>query len=183
MRAVRRHEVDAEHPWSLSPAHLLAAPLVERLVLPSPNGSSIAAVSDAGSVLAGSLRNATALARWLSEHGFGVPGRPAAIIAAGERWPDGELRPALEDLLGAGAIIDAIDRPARRSPEAASVQAAWLASRQSLSEAIRGCSSGRELINAGYPTDVDLASELDVQTTIPLLIDGAFRATPTPNPR
>lgn len=41
--AVRRQAVDADHPWSLSPAHIRSAPLVDRLVLPSPNGSAIAA--------------------------------------------------------------------------------------------------------------------------------------------
>src|ERR1700733_3438924 len=37
--AVPRRDVDAGHPWSLSPADLLAAP--ERLVLPSPHGSGL----------------------------------------------------------------------------------------------------------------------------------------------
>lgn len=32
-------------------------------------------------------------------------GRTVAVIPAGERWADGSLRPAIEDLLGAGAFI------------------------------------------------------------------------------
>ena len=41
--AVGRRDVSAEHPWSLSPAHLIASPAVDRLVLPSPNGSALSA--------------------------------------------------------------------------------------------------------------------------------------------
>src|SRR5215471_201688 len=42
--AVPREEATAERPWSLSPAHLLAAAKPDRLVLPSPNGAAVAAV-------------------------------------------------------------------------------------------------------------------------------------------
>ena len=41
-----------------------------------------------------------AVARWLQARGGTV-----AVVAAGERWPDGSLRPAAEDLWGAGAVL------------------------------------------------------------------------------
>src|SRR3954467_5622992 len=37
-----QYRVDADHPWSLSPAGLLRAPATARLVLPSPNGPPVA---------------------------------------------------------------------------------------------------------------------------------------------
>jgi 2-phosphosulfolactate phosphatase len=181
--AVRRRAVDAAHPWSLSPSHLLSAPTVDRLVLPSPNGSAIAAEASADTVLAACLRNATAVAQWLSAQGFGQPDRPVVVIAAGERWPDGELRPALEDLLGAGAIIGGLPSARGRSPEAAAAEAAWLGQRDRLGDAIRSCSSGRELIAAGYGPDVDLASQSDTDAAVPLRIDGAFILAPSPENR
>ncbi len=111
---------------SLSPTDLIRVPPSTRIVLPSPNGSTISlAAAEHGLpfVLAGSLRNATATARRalaLSRDGA------IGVIAAGERWNDasGPLRPALEDLLGAGAVLAALDPSAavagpRCSPEAA----------------------------------------------------------------
>ncbi len=184
--AVRRRLVDADHPWSLSPAHLLAAPAVERLVLPSPNGSTIAAAAT-GTVLVACLRNAGAVAGWLLERGFGAPGRPVSVVAAGERWPDGALRPALEDLLGSGAVIASLaggTGGSRRgvageahgsiSPEAAAAMAVWRAHCAGLVAAMSASASGRELAEAGYQEDVALASELDVQGQVPLLVEGAF---------
>jgi 2-phosphosulfolactate phosphatase len=177
--AVGRRGVSERHPWSLSPTHLAAAPAPERLVLPSPNGSTIAAMSTgpvlAAPVLAGCLRNATAVAHWLQEHGFGAAERPVTVIAAGERWPGGELRPALEDLMGAAAIIAAFGASHARSPEASATEAVWRVHQHRAAELLLGCYSGRELVARGFTTDVTLAADHDAQTTVPVLTDGAFR--------
>jgi 2-phosphosulfolactate phosphatase len=167
-----RGQVTPGQPWSLSPASLLSGPLPGRLVLPSPNGSAIAATATSGQVLAGCLRNATAVARWLQQRGFATPQQPVAVIAAGERWPGGELRPALEDALGAGAVIAAFGRERDRSPDATAAEAAWRACAGEAARLIRDCQSGRELAAAGYPDDVSLAAQHDSQDTVPVLATG-----------
>jgi 2-phosphosulfolactate phosphatase len=197
--AARRDEVTERRPWSLSPAHLARAPAPGRLVLPSPNGSAISAASS-GLVLAGCLRNATAVARWLEVHGFGTPGRPVTVIAAGEHWPAdeprpggehqpggehlsiGQLRPALEDLLGAAAIIAALGPHVPRSAEAAATEAVWHEHARHAARLLGECASARELTDRGFAADVSLAAEHDAQDTVPVLTDGAFRAGVTVPP-
>lgn len=165
---------------SLSPAGLLACEPVPRLVLPSPNGSTIAAaLAERGSTVAtGCLRNARAVARWLAR-AIGA-GRSIAVVAAGERWRyDGSLRPALEDHLGAGAILSgliALGFGGGLSPEAAMAAELFDAGLGSLGGRMRSCVGGRELIGMGYGADVDVAADLDVSSIVPVLVDGAFEA-------
>ena len=100
---------------SLSPAAMARVSGVDRVVLPSPNGSSIAfGLADSGCTVVGAcLRNRRAVADWLAARDGTV-----AVVAAGERWPDGSLRPAVEDLWGAGAVLALLDdaRPLPGSP-------------------------------------------------------------------
>lgn len=98
---------------SLSPAAMAAVTGVERIVLPSPNGSTIAHLlaGSGATVVAASLRNAAAVAARLAAR-IG-PADVVAVVAAGERWPDGSLRPAVEDLWGAGAVLAGLPRGAR----------------------------------------------------------------------
>ncbi|MGW6024962.1 2-phosphosulfolactate phosphatase [Streptomyces sp. NPDC055099] len=176
--AVGRRGVTEGSPWSLSPAALRRAPFTPRLVLPSPNGSAIAAAAgSSGVVVAGCLRNAAAVGSWLAGQGYGAPDRPVAVIAAGERWADGSLRPALEDSLGAGAIVSAI-RGAELSPEAA-VAAATYTSCGDVASAVADCASGRELRSYGFAEDVAVAVEVEASEGVPVLVDGAF-SSPTP---
>ncbi|MGH8876071.1 MAG: 2-phosphosulfolactate phosphatase [Stackebrandtia sp.] len=172
--ASSRRQGDDASPWSLSPAALRDAPAVDRLVLPSPNGATIAASVDESTVVAACLRNATATAAWLGAQGFGTVRRPVAVIAAGERWPHGGLRPALEDLLGAGAVLSALAVvPGAHSPEAAATRAVFRATTD-VADAVRGCGSGVELTDRGFAADVDVALEVDASTTVPVIVDGGF---------
>ncbi|WP_416977376.1 2-phosphosulfolactate phosphatase [Streptomyces sp. T028] len=177
--AVGRRAMTPHAPWSLSPAALRRAPFTPRLVLPSPNGSAIAAAADGTTVIAGCLRNATAVGRRLAAQGYGTEHRPVAVVAAGERWPDGSLRPASEDLLGAGAIIAELRAQGAGplSPEAAAARAAFVGT-PDVAEAVADCASGRELARGGFPEDVTVAAELDACSTVPVLTDGAFTAVP-----
>jgi 2-phosphosulfolactate phosphatase len=156
---------------SLSPASMRAhAPAGRRVVLPSPNGATIAhALADGGAtVVAGCLRNAAAVAGWIRQVGASV----VAVVAAGERWPDGSLRPAVEDLWGAGAVLDALG-PADLSPEAQAAVGAFAAVGD-IGRALHDCASGRELVTIGFAADVDIAAERDASTVVPVLRDGVF---------
>ena len=154
--------------YSLSPASLVGAPPGMRLVLPSPNGATVCLAAAAhGRVLAGCLRNRSAVARRAADLGG-----PFGIIPAGERWPDGTLRPAFEDLVAAGAI--AAELPGTRSPEAAAAVAVFQAVSSRLEDALLSCSSGRELVERGFSEDVLLAAELDVEAVAPELMGDRF---------
>src|SRR5439155_7351361 len=156
--AVHREGVNDEHPYSLSPGTFLKAKPGEKIVLPSPNGATIAlAAAAAGKpVLAGCLRNASAVARAARSLGDVV-----TVIAAGERWfvSDDSLRPAFEDQVGVGAILAHLDD---RSPEAQSAVAVFEDARADLLDRLMNCSSGREVSARGYEDDVQMASEVDV---------------------
>ena len=175
--AVGRSMTSPATPWTLSPASLRAAPYVARLVLPSPNGSRIASVTNAARTVAACLRNARSTADWLVRAGYGTPERPIAVVAAGERHADGGLRPALEDLLGAGAIIAALraHRELELSPEADAAAAAFTGT-SDVRSAVARSASGRELVERGFAADVDIAIELDASQAVAVLIDGAFAA-------
>jgi 2-phosphosulfolactate phosphatase len=165
---------------SLSPASIRAATGLARIVLPSPNGSALASqlAGSGATVVGGCLRNRTAVARWLiGPRTAGGTAPVIAVIAAGERWPDDSLRPAVEDLWGAGAIISALasQGATELSPEARSAAAAFGAVQASLTAALMSCSSGAELAGIGFGDDVEVAAELDASTSVPVLADGGFR--------
>lgn len=97
--------------YSLSPSSLTKIPAGTKLVLPSPNGSYLTLLTNKTPTLTGCLRNCEAVAKFAQRYGSKI-----AVIPAGEQWVDGSLRPAFEDLIGAGAIFSYLS--GSLSPEA-----------------------------------------------------------------
>lgn len=173
--AVGRGRTTPRSPWSLSPAALLAAPVAPRLVLPSPNGSAILERCD-GPAVAACLLNADAVAAWLLAQGYGTADRPVSVVAAGERLPDGSLRPAVEDLLGAGAVVarllDVVPEPAA-SPEARAAASAFTGAAD-VADAVATSESATELRERGHASDVEVAVGGPPIRTVPSRVDEAL---------
>ena len=157
---------------TLSPASLLEVDDGERLIMPSDNGSVIshAALMSGLTVVAGSMRNAQAVATWLTGR-FATVG----LVPAGEQWPDGALRVCYEDLVGAGAIAarmrDRGEHGVVMRPEVLAAASAF-DSRSSLTEV----PSGQELVERGFIEDVRLAEEVDADDVVPILKNGRYVA-------
>jgi 2-phosphosulfolactate phosphatase len=155
--------------FSLSPVSMRNAAEGTRIVLPSPNGSELTMEAEAARriVLTGCFRNCQAVAKYAA-----ALGRTVAVIASGERWPDGTLRPAVEDLAAAGAIIAKL--PGVASPEASAAIAVWNFARSDVRAFLASCASGRELIERGFEEDVRIAGEVNASAAVPVLQEGAY---------
>lgn len=156
----------------------------------SRNGASVAAAVDDAIVLLGGVRNATAVATAIATLQERRQARTSvAVIAAGEADASGVLRFAVEDHLGAGAIIDALTARGidHTAPDAAVAAEGFRALRRALRHMVGASGSARE-IAAGVgatermtaagltPTTTPDAAELDALDVVPVLRDGAFVA-------
>jgi 2-phosphosulfolactate phosphatase len=155
---------------SLSPTSLQQIAPGTRLVLPSPNGSTLTLASRSRITLAGCLRNATAVAQAVNR----APGI-VTVVACGERWEDGSVRPCIEDLLGAGAIVAALS--GSKSAEALVAENAFVSVKPRLAEILSSCASAIELTQRDFANDVSLALEFDRSTCVPQLVNGAYVAS------
>jgi 2-phosphosulfolactate phosphatase len=155
-----------DRPFRLAPSSMRAVTTGNVVVVPSPNGATIS-VEAAGlgaAVLCGCLRNARAVAAAAFETGSTI-----AVIAAGELWPGDGLRPAVEDGIGAGAILAHLPTN-RLSPEARAAVALYRGADPR--DLVRGSVSATQLA----PEDVALATETDVSGTVPILAEGRYGA-------
>lgn len=166
MLAARRGTPGAT--YTLSPESLLTVPDGTRLILPSPNGSTLSlAAARHATTVAGCLRNSSAVAAYAQARFERI-----TIIPCGERWwPEGKLRPSLEDLVGAGAIIHALR--GKKSPEALQAELLYRALTD-LPATVAACVSGVELREKGFAEDVRLATAVNVSECVPLLESGRY---------
>ncbi len=153
---------------SLSPASMQHVTPGSRIVLPSPNGSTLSLATGSTPTFAGCLRNAKSVADAAMKCGSRI-----AVIPAGERWPeDDSLRPALEDLLGAGAIIGYLT--GTLSPESRAAREMFYACKNYLGWYLYECLSGQELVERGFSDDIGLCGELNADSCAPFLKDGMY---------
>ena len=150
--------------YTLSPASLRSIPAGTLLVLPSPNGSTLALSANGVPVFTACLRNAPAVAKQAAARGSRI-----AVIPAGEQWRESNLRPCLEDLLGAGSVL--AELPGSMSPEAEVAIAAFARFQQDLAGALFRCGSGKELAERGFKLDIELAAEYAV-SSVALVLTG-----------
>jgi len=162
--------------YTLSPASLQTISAGTRLLLPSPNGSAISAelARSGKTVLLASFRNATAAAEAARRLGARI-----GVVLAGELMPGGRIRRSEEDWLGLGALARALmvdGKGVRLSADARRAIAEFTPVASALPALLAETQSGRELIAADYPEDVQLAAMLDVSDTVPMLENGVFKA-------
>lgn len=160
---------------SLSPRSLMNLTAGTRLVLPSPNGSQLTLSCGERPTFAGCLRNSRAVADAAAETASNDG--PILIVAAGERWPDGSLRPAIEDWLGAGRIAAYIAKGGRRptAEAGAALACAGALGDEGIARVVSESASGIELIERGYGDDVQLATKIDGSMNAARMIKGAYQ--------
>jgi len=154
--------------YSLSPASFSDVHSGTQVVLPGLNGSRLSLLTGQVPTLAGCIRNARR-----TGEGARRLGQKIAVVPAGERWKtDGTLRPAVEDLIGAGAIIRSLEGLV--SPEAKCAMGAFECARPYLAQLLAASCSGQELIAMGFKQDIAMSAELDADDCLAVLRDGAY---------
>lgn len=157
--------------YSLSPCSLKDIEQGARLVLPSPNGSAISfrAKDSGAAVFSGCFRNMAATARACRHF------RRILVIPCSERWPNGTLRPAVEDLVAAGGIISYLAEKTW-SPEARVAASAYRQNSPYGLSTLGECASALELAEKGFAEDVELCLNLNVSELACCLNQDAYTA-------
>ncbi|PGS47305.1 2-phosphosulfolactate phosphatase [Bacillus sp. AFS041924] len=99
------------------------------------------------------------------------------VIPCGEVWNDSRenedlMRPAIEDYLGAGAILAELE--GTKSPEAEVCIGAFVHSKHKIKDLIWECGSGRELRVKGFEEDVRHCSQMNRYNVVPVLKNDCF---------
>jgi len=171
--AVGRLDVPSKGRFSLSPLTFKNIELSTKVVLPALNGGTCCKLAQKNSakVIIGSLINAKAVSRHIMSHiDDTIESITITVIACGERFkkptPDGEIRFAIEDYLGAGAIISELKM--NKTPEAMACEGAFIHNQKSLDKLIWECESGVELRDIGFGDDVKFASQINSIEVVPM---------------
>ncbi|MEH7495624.1 2-phosphosulfolactate phosphatase [Neobacillus niacini] len=162
---------------TLSPVTFTEEHSNKKYVLSSLNGAFCTWIgSKAKALFVGSLLNAAAVASAANRLRLKTKAN-ITVILCGEQWSSGReeedtLRPAMEDYIGAGAILSYLE--GEKSPEAEVCMGAFLQAKPKLDALIWDSGSGRELRERGFAADVEHCSRLNVYQSVPILKEDHF---------
>ncbi len=179
--AISRHKAVENGGFSLSPVSYIGMKPGTRVAVTSLNGATCSALAERlPLVFAASLLNASAVAQCVSSL-LADTEYNVTVLACGERLvePDGdsELRFAIEDYLGAGAVLSGILNTIRKeqaSPEAKVCADTFGAVQSDIAQILWECESGQELRARGFDEDIRHVSQLDLYSAVPVLREGIF---------
>ncbi|MBD1904278.1 2-phosphosulfolactate phosphatase [Funiculus sociatus GB2-A5] len=169
--SVNRRDVPDKGRFSLSPLTYLGLESGTRIVLASPNGATCSRLSGQVSYLfTGALVNAAAVATAVSQV-MSTTNLSVTVIACGEQWSipssEGQLRVAIEDYVGAGAILSYLEY--EKSPEARVCEGSFRYIQKHLEETLWECGSARELRESGFEADVQHSLTLNLYDSVPVM--------------
>ncbi|MFZ4731316.1 MAG: 2-phosphosulfolactate phosphatase [Pirellulales bacterium] len=167
-----------------SPLDYTAARVAGRaIVVTTTNGTAaLAACAAAAGVVVGALVNRTAVARFVRRQAIERGIHAVHLVCAGT---DGAV--SEEDLLGAGAILDAaapdgpddrLDPPAVAARDAFRRVVSAGGAEDRLVAAFRQAAGGRNLLALGMDRDLSLAARIDTLAVVPVLESGRLVAAP-----
>ena len=141
--------------WGVEGARAIA-PGAHIVVWADALGSTVPDLDHHGALITGSVGSRRAIADWVLERQVELGDRATvAVVAAG--GPDGRF--AVEDLLAAGAVIDALAEVGIDyiSPEAAAAVGAYTGLRNATGHVLSACVTGQELMAAEGRGPIDAA--------------------------
>jgi 2-phosphosulfolactate phosphatase len=138
-----------------SPAGFTPSHAARTVYMSTTNGTrAILAVGAARTILIAAMVNARATARYMA-----TLGQDIALVCAGTN-----KQPAMEDVLGAGAVIHELVSLGKAQPASDPARMAlrlFLACRTDLAGAMADSQGGRNVIAAGLPADIGFAADLN----------------------
>ncbi|CAH0234703.1 2-phosphosulfolactate phosphatase [Microbacterium sp. Bi128] len=182
-RLAPAHVVVVVQTLGLSARAIAAAEDDRTLAASSSDAERIALVAErAGAhVVVAGVRNAAAVAAHVLDVQRDRGERTSiAVIAAGDAddAPESGVRFAVEDLLGAGAVVTALGDLGidHASPDAAVAGEGFRALRSAVRHLLTASGTGRVLADAGARDLVLAAAERDAASVVPVLREGVFAA-------
>lgn len=176
--AHRQAKYQVRFDWGIEGAAAVAADAdvvvwVDALAEPAATPAAAPDLPGTGAVVRAGLTNPSAVAQWILDEQVRL-GRRAmvAVVAAGGSTAAGGLRFAVEDLLAAGALVDALAVRGidYSSPEAAAACAAFTGLRRAVAHLLTASVSAQELVAAGAaPAELAALGRLDTSHDVPVL--------------